>query len=238
MRELNELRPWIDTVMAGYPEECIYGFSDLGEFLPAELSAWPRCVSIAVRMDDAIMDSIKDGPTLPYNEEYQRVNAVIDELEKKIASRIEECGFKAHCIVASHTRDRVRHRGEFQHKTGAVRGGLGWIGRNCQLVTRKFGPRVRLGTVLTDMPLHGLSAAITRSFCGSCDACVTACRAGALTGALWTPGMERQELFDPDVCVVWKKKNFPHIASSICGICTSVCPIGTVRNKEKKRRAV
>ena len=238
MRELNELRPWLDSAIAAYTEDIIYGFSDLGELLPSELAVWPCCVSIAVRMEDLIMDSVREGPTMPYSEEYQRVNGVIDELEKKIASRIEESGYNSYCIVASDTRDRVRHRGEFQHKTGAVRGGLGWIGRNCQLVTRKFGPRVRLGTVLTDMPLHGPSAAITRSFCGTCDKCVTACRAGALTGALWTPGIERQELFDPDVCIAWKKENFPHIPKSICGICTSVCPMGTVRNKEKKRQVV
>jgi epoxyqueuosine reductase QueG len=39
------------------------------------------------------------------------------------------------------------------HKTAATRTGLGWIGRHCLLITRKFGSWIRLGTVFTDMAL-------------------------------------------------------------------------------------
>ena len=121
-------------------------------------------------------------------------------------------------------------------ETGAVRSGLGWIGRNCQLVTRAFGPRVRLGTVLTDMPLSGPSAAITRSYCGDCRDCVDACPAHALSGATWTPGLARERLFTPTLCMDWKNENFPHIPRSICGICTSACPMGSARERKSRRK--
>ena len=236
LNDLNDLRPWLADLTAAYPEDILFGLADLSGLLPGELAAWPRCVSLAVRMPDDIMDSVRAGPTMPYCDEYLRVNALIDELETRVAERIAECGFAVHPIPASDTRDRVRFLGEFQHKTGAVRSGLGWIGRNCQLVTRAFGPRVRLGTVLTDMPLSGPPAAITRSYCGDCRDCVDACPAHALSGATWTPGLARERLFTPTLCVDWKNENFPHIPRSICGICTSVCPMGSARERKSRRK--
>ena len=79
--------------------------------LPGELAAWPRCVSLAVRMPDDIMDSVRAGPTMPYCDEYLRVNALINELETRVAERIAECGFAVHPIPASDTRDPVRFLG-------------------------------------------------------------------------------------------------------------------------------
>ena len=231
MHDLTDLGPWLDERIAAHPEDILYGFAHLEGLLPDDLAAWPRGVALAVRMPDRIMDAVRNGPTLPYCDEYLRVNALIDDLERAIAARIEECGFAVHPVPASDTRDSVRFRGEFQHKTTAVRAGIGWIGRNCQLVTHEFGPRVRLGSVLTNMPLAGPSAAVTRSYCGDCEECVTACPAHALTGELWTPGIERDRLFDPVACMTWKNANFPHIPRSICGICTSACPMGKKRRK-------
>lgn len=55
-------------------------------------------------------------------------------------------------------------KGDFPHKTAATRAGLGWIGRHCQLISRKFGSWIRLGTVFTDMA-RLVGKPIERSFC-------------------------------------------------------------------------
>ena len=67
----------------------------------------------------------------------------------------------------------------FPHKTAATRAGLGWVGRHCQLITRRFGSWVRLGTIFNHIELP-CGPPIERNFCGHCKLCVEACPAKAL----------------------------------------------------------
>jgi epoxyqueuosine reductase QueG len=236
MNDLEELRPWLDQLFAARPESFSYGCCDLSGLLPPALSGFPRAVSFALRMDEALMDSVSLGPTAPYFAEYTRVNLLLNELAAAIGQKIGEAGSAAHPVHSSQKVDLVNLYGEFQHKTAATRAGLGWIGRNCQLITREFGPRVRLCTVLTDCPLAHPPQPANRSYCGSCQACVEVCPVQALAGTLWTPGMARDAIFDAQRCNAWKKANYPQFDGNVCGICTSACPMGTQRAREKKRK--
>jgi len=61
--------------------------------------------------------------------------------------------------------------------------GLGETGRNNVVITPEFGPRVRLGGVLTDLPMvedQPINLGI-QPFCEICMKCVNACPMGALT---------------------------------------------------------
>ncbi|MEE8418984.1 MAG: reductive dehalogenase domain-containing protein [Dehalococcoidales bacterium] len=61
--------------------------------------------------------------------------------------------------------------------------GLGETGRHNTVITPEFGPRVRLGGVLTDLPLvedQPIDIGV-QAFCQTCLKCVTACPMGALT---------------------------------------------------------
>lgn len=237
MRDLTSLRPWVEELLAPFPEEILYGFADLTGLVPQHLAARPRAVAFAVRMPEGLMDSVILGPNDPYFAEYNRVNGLINQVGEAIAAGLRSGGAQAGHIEASGRIDPESIRAEFPHKTAAIHAGLGWIGKNCQLVTRPFGPRVRLGTVLTDAPL-GQSAprAADRSFCGSCVTCVKACPAKALTGMTWQPGMARELLFNARLCSQWKAEHYPEYKGSVCGICTAVCPVGTVRHKERKQK--
>jgi epoxyqueuosine reductase QueG len=129
-------------------------------------------------------------------------------------------------LAASDRTDPVNIKGDFPHKTAATRAGLGWVGRHCQLITRKFGSWVRLGTVFTDMELPSGSP-VERSFCGRCIQCVEACPAGALKGNPWYPGLPREEILDVIICDHWKKENYYELHKGHnCGICSAVCPYG------------
>ena len=65
-----------------------------------------------------------------------------------------------------------------------------------------------------------------------------ACPAGALTGALWEAGMDREELFCRETC--WEKqrelmRERTGIDTDLCGQCFVVCPYTArylQRNKE------
>ena len=207
------------------------GVGDVGELTPVSLADLPFAVSAAVHLSERIVEEIspEDGPTQTYFHHYRTVNALLDQLALKTALQIQRWGYEALSIPASqslHEKD-PQFRGRFPHRMAATRAGLGWIGKSGCLITPEFGPRVRLVTVLTDMPLTPAQA-IEESQCGDCRLCGDACPAGAIGGAhLWKPGVERELLVDPSLCSQHMKKAYQQIGrGAVCGICFQVCPWG------------
>ncbi|MGO9568086.1 MAG: 4Fe-4S double cluster binding domain-containing protein [Desulfomonilaceae bacterium] len=197
---------------------------------------FPFALACAVPVKPQIMASIRNGPNQNYCDEYGRLNEVINQLAGTLAAEMTARGFRAQPLLASERTDSVNIKGDFPHKTAATRAGLGWIGRHCQLVTRQFGPWVRLGTVFTDMVLP-TGKPLERSYCGRCKRCVDACPANALKGKTWYPGLPREEILDVRACDQWKKENyFQYRNGHVCGICSSVCPYGlkSVKSAEKR----
>ncbi len=180
------------------------------------------------------MASIHHGPNQAYANEYASVNTRINKQAQKLAAEISSRGYGARPLASSERIDTVNIKGDFPHKTAATRAGLGWIGRHCQLITRNFGPWVRLGTVFTDMPLH-CGQPVERSSCGRCKLCVDACPAGALKGKSWYPGLPREDILDVQACDRWKKEHyFQYHKGHNCGICSAVCPYGLEKLKKER----
>lgn len=207
------------------------GYSQLSELLPTKYRHLKSGITVALRLADEVVSEIdvKNGPTPTYFHHYRTANALIDQVTFKISSRLQEWGYSALPIAASQSIniEGWNYRGLFPHRTGAVMSGLGWIGRNCCLVTEEFGPRVRLGTVLTNMEFQ-YGTPILKSQCGDCKACVEACPAAALTGKEWVPGDPREDLFDPELCSNHMKRQYQKIGrGAVCGICVKVCSKGT-----------
>lgn len=219
---------WLISFMDKQKVE-VWGVADLGDFeTPKDPGGrkFPRAVAFAVPMAPAIMAGIQNGPNRAYADEYARVNDQINQTAGRLAAEIMGHGFQALALAASVRSDPVGIKGDFPHKTAATRAGLGWVGRHCQLITRKFGSWVRLGTVFTDMKLPG-SSSVDRSYCGTCTKCVEACPAGALQGNAWVAGMLREEIIDVRACDRWKKEHyFRFHKGHNCGICSAVCPYG------------
>ena len=107
---------------------------------------------------------------------------------------------------------------ELPHKTVATRGGLGWIGKNCLLVTPQYGSAIRISSLLTNAPLR-CDEPVNQSHCGTCRQCVEKCPAQALKDILWTVGMQREKIVDIEKC--YKKQI--EIMSRNTGIETDLC---------------
>ena len=143
---------------------------------------------------------------------------------------IEACPIKA--TVGDSELDDIYEktlRYSFSHKLAATRSGIGWIGKTDLLVTSRFGPRVRLASVLTTVNISNSGVPIDESQCGSCNICVKHCPAKAATGQLWTTSIDRDVFFDPFKCREYCRQiSAERIKKeiSICGICVSVCPKG------------
>ena len=111
----------------------------------------------------------------------------------------------------------------------AIDAGLGELGRQGILITPKYGPRVRLAKVITDMPLAAdkpISFGV-KEFCDICGKCAKLCPAEAIyfedqtmdaMNISTNPGVMKWPL-DSEKCFRgWQ------MAGGDCGNCIRVCP--------------
>ncbi|MFP4168440.1 MAG: 4Fe-4S double cluster binding domain-containing protein [Desulfonatronovibrionaceae bacterium] len=202
---------------------------------PADLlQGYPRAISMAVRLADGIMDPIVDRPTPLYSRHYQNVNALLDDIATRVSCLIQSWGGRALPVPASHILSEARFTAAVSHKAVALCAGLGWQGKSLLLVTPKFGPRVRLVTVLTDLDLP--AAAPVKNKCGKCTNCVEACPAGAIKNASTELHFAtRSEAVDLEACVEQLRRNEKeaHIPPYLCGVCVAACPWGKRKKSAK-----
>lgn len=206
------------------------GFADLTGVVPQRYAHLPFGVSLVWKLCDGVVDEIATlgRPSFTYFQQYRAINAALDQMTLRLATKIEREGYRALPIGASQSvHDAGSFSGAFQHKTVAVRAGLGWIGKSALFVSEEFGPRVRLATILTDMPLPVPEILQTESRCGECRICTEACPAKAITGDVYRSGAPRESIFDAKACSEHMKNAYASIGrGAVCGICMAVCPYG------------
>ncbi len=111
----------------------------------------------------------------------------------------------------------------------AIAAGLGELGRMGLLITRQFGPRVRLCKVFTDMPLafDDYAPFGVGRFCRTCRKCAERCPSQAITkGEQATVGPSlsnhsgvRKWYINPETCFMFWVENWMD-----CNNCVNVCP--------------
>lgn len=111
----------------------------------------------------------------------------------------------------------------------AMQAGLGDLARNGLLIAPKFGPRIRLSKVITDLPLvpdSPIDFGVTE-FCSKCEICAEQCPSQSiLRGDRTTEprsvsniGGVRKWPIDPEGCrMYWARANRP------CVTCIACCP--------------
>jgi epoxyqueuosine reductase len=223
------------------PKQYIYGFADLNGFVNEKYAVYPYGIVIGRKLDDAIIDTIVDGPTGPYYAYYKEINRILSQVSTDIAEELIEEGIDAIAIEPTIHEKQIDSaylktlRVDISHKMLATHAGLGWIGKSALLISKKFGPRVRLVSILTKNPLLPFGKPITASRCGECTLCVEKCPAHAVSDRLWQVGMVREAFFDAfkcrETCGRLARERL-NIDARICGVCIAVCPIG--RRKSKK----
>lgn len=205
----------------------LFGVADISGSLelygpePSLKARPPRAVCLGAALSSAVLEEVEQHPTKLYFHHYRSVNIFLDQLSLRVCRYLENKGYRAIPVPASQIVDWEKQRGHLSHKSAAVAAGLGWIGRNNLLVTKRFGSRVRLATVLTDMLLPADEPC--RENCGSCRACVNLCPAGAIK--------DSPSEFDHIKCFE-KLKEFQRARLAdqyICGICVRHCKGGSGR---------
>ncbi len=105
--------------------------------------------------------------------------------------------------------------------------GIGWQGKSLLVVNPEFGPRLRLATILTDMPLTPDTPLLNQ--CGKCKACVVFCPAKAIKNVSTESNYDSPEIaVDLNKCgeKLYEFAKLPDVGVRICGVCVKVCPYG------------
>jgi len=213
----------------------VWGFADLTGLLHPRFKDFNYGIVIGKKLDDNIIDSAINGPTMPYYDLYIDTNNYLAGLVFEIVADLKSLG--VNCLAINPTDTEVDRaddyeqtlRNTFSHKMVATRAGLGWIGKTDLFISKKWGPRLRLVSVLVDHPLKPLSRPIDKSRCGNCQLCVEVCPAQAATGRLWNIHVDRDEFYSARKCKETANRlSLERISKDarICGICVSVCPVG------------
>ena len=181
-------------------ENHIYGFADLTRLVQNKFFGYNYGISIGRKLDNRIVDKIVHGPTPEYYSHYRQINEDLGLLTERISEEL--------------------------NKMVATRPGSGWIGKTDLFISKQFGPRLRLVSILLKTPVKSKSKPVNISCCGNCNICVDSCPAKASNGKLWNITVDREEFFDPWKCHCAEfGRTRLGMDARICGICVAVCPI-------------
>jgi len=171
-------------------------------------------ISVGVQMD---YDKIKASPSHIDAAEAGLAYSKVAKTVCQLAAYIRELGYPA----------RAHHvlREQVLHVPIAVASGLGELGRLGFLVTKEFGPRLRLGTVTTDLPLapdRPVDIGVQDS-CEKCIKCATNCpsRSIPVEGKTIARGAEKWQSRPEPCFLYWYSNPEKH---SACAVCIKVCP--------------
>ncbi len=183
----------------------------------------PYALSIGVKLSDAVLKTIENAPSFAYFQHYRTANALLDSIAFRLGREIEKAGFSAFPIAASQSLGKNNpYNGVFPHKTAAVLSGLGFVGKSGLFLSNEYGSKLRLATVLTDMPVQAELPRMENG-CGACELCKRVCPAGAIFGEL--PKTDGERNFDAEKCSKYMKTHFQDVGrGSVCGVCIKACP--------------
>lgn len=109
-------------------------------------------------------------------------------------------------------------------KAWAAKSGLGWIGKNTNLITQKVGSFYFIAELIVDLDLECDTS--TTDHCGTCTACIDACPTAAIVAPYQVDGSKCISYFTIEL-----KDNLPQEMKGKfedwafgCDVCQDVCP--------------
>ncbi len=204
------------------------------EFWPQQI--WPWCTKVIVMAVPLPLPIIETTPSAIYAELYNTTNRLLDNMSYQLADYLMKKGYRAIFFPRDCYGDISvlvnNPAAAFSHVLAGYYAGMGTMGYSHNLVTKEYGPRIRLVSVLTDAPLPA-DPMLEEDLCIDCGLCERKCPNHCFTKV---PG-QKQAAMDRVRCAQYhaqlkKEYHFP------CGICATVCPVGDDRKRYKAVRAV
>ncbi|RYY55049.1 MAG: tRNA epoxyqueuosine(34) reductase QueG [Chitinophagaceae bacterium] len=160
-------------------------------------------------------DGLKISKYAMGNDYHEVIRAQMNELLDRIRGQVGEISGRGFVDSAP-----------VMERSWAKRAGLGWVGKNGNLITRTGGSFFFIATLITDLELL-YDDPFAADFCGSCTKCIDACPTGAILPNRVVNGsqcisyftIELKELLIPSEM----KGQFDNWAFG-CDTCQDVCP--------------
>lgn len=111
-------------------------------------------------------------------------------------------------------------------RSWAVRSGLGWVGKNANLISKQTGSFFFIATLICDLPLV-YDAPFTTDHCGTCTQCLDACPTGAIVAPTQIDGSKCISYLTIELKDELIPKELEDKMSGWafgCDICQDVCP--------------
>jgi ferredoxin len=175
-------------------------------------------IIFAMEMD---LDMIATSPKAPVIVETEKKYVEIAKVSIIVADLIRRMGYEARAHIAG---------SNYQAMLPPLgwRAGLGEVGRIGILISEKYGPRVRLGLITTNLPLTPDSSKKigVQDFCKKCKKCAINCPAQAIPyGEKTEENGTLKWVLNREGCYrFWRK------AGTDCAMCLYVCPYSKPQN--------
>lgn len=195
-------------------------YSRRGEIFHENWQDWGQPIEVThefaiVFAQEMSLEMVATGPHTPTVIESMREYAKGAFIATQVASFIANLGYSA-------TANHVRHYDALMVPL-AVDAGLGEMGRLGYLMTKQYGPRIRLSAVTTDLPLvtdQPIDIGV-EDFCRYCKKCAHCCPSKSIPvdeEPKVSNGIQRWKLNAESCFDYWGK------VGTDCDVCMRVCP--------------
>src|SRR6266567_4411183 len=159
-----------------------------------------------------------------------------DDYHEIIKPRLQQFAGWLREYARNEVRDEVETRlfvdtGRMVDRAVAQRAGLGWYGKNTNILTKGWGSWVFLGEIVTNLPLQ--SDTPVKTNCGSCEICLHACPTQALPAPYVLDNTRCISFLTIELRGSIPLELRPLMGNMIfgCDICQEVCPVNIVAEK-------
>lgn len=192
------------------------------EFWPQNI--WPWAKNVIVLAVPLFAPMMATTPSMVYQELYDTSNRVLDDMAYHLTNYIttkykcralyfpRDCYFNIEVLVKN-------PNAAFSHVIAGYYAGVGTIGDSHNLITKEFGPRIRLVSIITDLSISD-DDMLKKNLCIHCKKCLKNCPSHCFSE-------NGKDIYNMDKVTCTKyhvdlvnKHHWP------CGVCSSICPVG------------
>jgi epoxyqueuosine reductase len=216
---VNRIRQGLMDGLPWFTEERVRRASNIHGLLPGAQSIISVGISYMVKDDDL---EGPEGRPIGRIARYARGK----DYHKFMKSRLQEMVLILSDRISRHVRGRIFvDDGPMLDRAAAVRGGLGWYGKNTNILSSSHGSWILLGEIITDLELEP-DRRVLKS-CGTCNICIEACPTQAIIAPYVLDNTRCISYLTIENRGVIPLEFRSHMSDWVfgCDICQEVCPV-------------